>query len=464
MRLTWASNKYSMVVGVGWSGGGITAIMCTICMQSSLDGHTNEIIRTGFANANMATVSGGSLGHALYGSAAERMFIPSYAELVHSNVSYDALTKKGTSTAAPVWFGEVLNYIPYALNLDSLLALLRTLGVLPSIIGKPNWWGLVVADLFKQGYGVDPAAVRFRGNDTFVHFALLAASSCPVSFHDDFTIKPASVANASLASAVFSASAGSVDLYGAGTTGGHTTIAEPIAAIDAIGASSSFWNAGIVSSALGMATLKGWLNAYTITDGATRSMGRTGSMGGAGRTMYSMDGGLTDTTGIVAHLRTRSDAVIAFYNNNDDLHALNATLAYLFGVPTTTNNMNVLEGPNLAQVFPPDLYAEAIANLTNPSLLRARLTNVSVLANAYLGVEAYTLKELLVVSNQYSKVRDVRGGGGSVYVCVCVSISLCLCLCVCVCVCVRGGGSGGGGDATVSFCVTITTLWRKVWV
>ena len=423
-----------MVVGVGWSGGGITAIMCTICMQSSLEGHTNEIIRTGFANANMATVSGGSLGHALYGSAAERMFIPSYAELVHSNVSYDALTKKGTSTAAPVWFGEVLNYIPYALNLDSLLALLRTLGVLPSIIGKPNWWGLVVADLFKQGYGVDPAAVRFKGNDTRVHFALLAASSCPISFHDDFTIKPASVANASLASAVFSASAGSVDLYGAGTTGeGHTTIAEPIAAIDAISASSSFWNAGIVSSALGMATLKGWLNAYTIAEGATRSMGRTagrrtgstGAMGGAGRTMYSMDGGLTDTTGIVAHLRTRSDAVIAFYNNNDDLHALNATLAYLFGVPTTTNNMNVLEGPNLAQVFPPDLYAEAIANLTNPSLLRARLTNVSVLANAYLGVEAYTLKELLVVSNQYSKVRDARGGRGSV------------CVCVCVCVCTR---------------------------
>merc|ERR1712039_346448 len=47
-------------------------------------------------------------------------------------------------------------------------------------------------------------------------------------------------------------------------------------------------------------------------------------------------------------------------------------------------------------------YAPFIANLTDSSQLLARLTNVQVKANSYLGVEAYELEELIMVSNARS--------------------------------------------------------------
>lgn len=63
--------------------------------------------------------------------------------------------------------------------------------------------------------------------------------------------------------------------------------------------------------------------------------------------------------------------------------------------------MNSLEGPSLAQVFPPHLYKEVIANLTNVNgTLGVHLRNVPVLRNDYLGVTPYTLDHLFIVSNQ----------------------------------------------------------------
>jgi hypothetical protein len=60
-----------------------------------------------------------------------------------------------------------------------------------------------------------------------------------------------------------------------------------------------------------------------------------------------------------------------------------------------------LEGRALAQVFPSSLYAATIANLTEGnSIFSAKLVNVPVLANEYLGVEAYTLGSLLLIGNQ----------------------------------------------------------------
>ena len=55
------------------------------------------------------------------------------------------------------------------------------------------------------------------------------------------------------------------------------------------------------------------------------------------------------------------------------------------------------------QVFNETMYPEVIANLTNPDILRARLTDIDVLPNEFLGVfEAYTLKELIIISQEKS--------------------------------------------------------------
>ena len=64
--------------------------------------------------------------------------------------------------------------------------------------------------------------------------------------------------------------------------------------------------------------------------------------------------------------------------------------------------MNSLAGPQLTQVFSSSLYPAVYKNLTDGSSLFARLTNVAVKENVYLGVEAYVLDELIILSNQLS--------------------------------------------------------------
>jgi len=118
---------------------------------------------------------------------------------------------------------------------------------------------------------------------------------------------------------------------------------------------------------------------------------------------YFMDGGVLDTTGIVTLLQQNTDSIIVFYNNNNDLTAINSSFAYLFGKTTTTDSMNSLEGPALAQVFDSAVFNQVLTNLTNPSILRAHVTELEVLKNIYLGVEAYILSNLYILSNQYSE-------------------------------------------------------------
>merc|ERR1712228_1070472 len=67
------------------------------------------------------------------------------------------------------------------------------------------------------------------------------------------------------------------------------------------------------------------------------------------------------------------------------------------------DSMNSVLGPKLTQVFSNALYNDAIRNLTDPNVLRARFTNVEVLGNANLEVEAYTVDELIIISNSRSQ-------------------------------------------------------------
>merc|ERR1719183_2029281 len=65
--------------------------------------------------------------------------------------------------------------------------------------------------------------------------------------------------------------------------------------------------------------------------------------------------------------------------------------------------MNSLAGPKLTQVFETALFDDVLSNLTNPSRLLARLRHVKVLSNSYLGVNSYTVDELMILSNARSE-------------------------------------------------------------
>merc|ERR1719331_3717317 len=176
-------------------------------------------------------------------------------------------------------------------------------------------------------------------------------------------------------------------------------------ATTAVAASSGFWAESIVEGRVSYDILDGWLNKYELP--------------GAKASTYSLDGGVIDTTGILPLLRRGVKSIVAFYNNNDDLAALNSTFAFLFGANNTnTDGMNVLQGPALAQVFPRDHYDAVIRNLTDPAVLRAHLVQLPVLRNPYMGVETpYVLDHLYLVSHQFApafvnQFKDVRVAKG----------------------------------------------------
>lgn len=118
--------------------------------------------------------------------------------------------------------------------------------------------------------------------------------------------------------------------------------------------------------------------------------------------LFALDGGMLDTTGIVTLLQRKTRRVLAFYNNNEGLAKLQSPLGFLFGVNGSTDTQNSLAGPHFTQVFDPELFPAVIQNLTGPGV-HARITNVSVRANAYLGVEPYQLDELVIFSNEKSE-------------------------------------------------------------
>ena len=122
--------------------------MCTLCAQHLLE---HSPLEAEFVAATQSTVSGGSVGHALYGEvhrgdAAMRyshcLFLPR-AGTVSANLSFPNLTtlaKDANASAVlkerhvtadqPQWFGNVIEYIPYELNLQSLLAILKVRSIL----------------------------------------------------------------------------------------------------------------------------------------------------------------------------------------------------------------------------------------------------------------------------------------------------------------------------------------------
>ena len=146
----------------------------------------------------------------------------------------------------------------------------------------------------------------------------------------------------------------------------------------------------MITSSTDYYIFKGWLESYDVNHSSSKV------------SAYAMDAGVVDSTGITTLLRNQVDSIVLFFNDNNDIREMNASFAYLFGIDTSkTNSMNALPGPKNSQVFDSNLYESFMSNLTHDPV-RAHLRNVSVMRNEYFGIEAYELKDLYVLSNQYS--------------------------------------------------------------
>ena len=374
-----------MVVGVAFSGGGITALLATVCALKSL---TNE---TSFDK--FSTVSGGSLGLTLFDSVGDELWVPDYEEIrdMHTG-AVDYLSKRHTSSSSPNWFAGVLDYVPNDPSFQSLLEVLKDLGILDKVIGKDNWWKLALESVIKKGYDVDVSKGNVFKSETYINFALAKEKSCPLSRNDNTGHLSSSSAQESLYPSHLHVNVGDVrESYVRRDESDSEIVDKTMTDMDAVAASSSFWNADMITSSTNYYVFKGWLESYDVNHSSSSKV-----------SAYAMDAGVVDSTGMTTLLRNQVDSIVLFFNDNNDIREMNASFAYLFGIDTSkTNSMNALPGPKNSQVFDSNLYESFMSNLTQDPV-RAHLRNVSVMRNEYFGIEAYELKDLYVLSNQYS--------------------------------------------------------------
>ena len=166
----------------------------------------------------------------------------------------------------------------------------------------------------------------------------------------------------------------------------------PMSTLDSLSYSSAFWASAILSRPIPYALFKNLLlrTNRTFFENEADSINAN--------SVYIVDGGVIDTTGIVGLLQLKKDHIIAFYNNNMPLNKMESSIAYLFGVNVPTDAMNSLKGPILSQVFSSELYPDVIANLTDPRIGIARLNDIRILPNQ-MGVDPYLLSSLVLFSN-----------------------------------------------------------------
>ncbi|KAH8075108.1 hypothetical protein JL721_1102 [Aureococcus anophagefferens] len=364
-----------MVVGLALSGGGVTACVCALCLLDALGPLGPDVV--------VSTVSGGTLGYLLHVNA------PRFKNLTYPetgpNATYESL-REARANDGEAWFAQIVREIPDGSRAHAARAgadapragraaadarrtevdmrraaadARRTEEVANARAASPDkenrtavgtvygWWEAALDAAALSAYAAEPWALVAGDRAWTAGAALLDTGAAPISRD---------------AGGVWRAARASAPLMNAASF------------------SSAFWAAAIVESGAEYALLKDEL--ITLPSAA-------------GDDAIVLDGGMVDTTGIAALLRRQATTVVAFYdNNNGGVAAQPASLAYLFGAAGPTDSMNAVAGPDVLAVFDGALWPAALANLTAGA--RAALRGVRVAANAYLGVEAYVLDELLV--------------------------------------------------------------------
>ena len=390
----------NMVVGLGYSGGGITAMFSAMCAHEGLV----NMIQPSAGSLTVSTASGGSLGYLLQRSTLKAdpsgRFRPvDYPPPYSTNLTLEALQNR-SAAAGHTWWANAVDYIP---NITASPLTKHHLAANPD--DTVGWWQDVMKTLFKVGYGVssDDIGVAQGVGDLVQNCAVLRASGCPMKRNASSGVMldaASSLRHASVEASV-NATTGEQQLvfWAANVT---LSSSQPnLTLLSAAAWSTAFYAAGIVESS----TLYAAEQAAEALGKGTLISTKAHVDARAAETVHLVDGGFVDSTGIVALLRKGIRRILLCYMNNDALRPSSepqselASFAYLFGIDLPTDTINSLAGPSLLHVFPSELYVPVMANLTDGSRLFARATSVPVLANAYLGIESYTLDELLIVSN-----------------------------------------------------------------
>lgn len=367
------------LVGLAWSGGGLTGFFASMCATVAL----RELSAPGTMYSNselpVAVNSGGTLGTILMANAppGRLRFPPSWDPASYNYSSLSSRFQSGSDPEGSVWFAAIDNLVPSQHRQEA------------DVYSRDNgssWW-LSALDVALGVYGLKQP-LHAGPQPLTAGVSLLRQSATPIKRHPSSGVMLNAAGN--LIPGEVDLNAGKLTAVGNGSAGFR-----PVADVGVLQGgsfSSAFWAAPIVE-------LPSKLEFEAAKHALISAPGQPPSAG-----FWALDGGMVDTSGIAALLRRRVRSLVVFENKNSDLTAINSTFAFLFGVDTPTDTQNSLEGPRLAQVFPRAAWpAEPSENgLVNGSFHQL-WRDLPVLANPYFGIpEPYVVERLLIVSNQLS--------------------------------------------------------------
>jgi len=365
--------------GIAFSGGGIIALLASMCQLQALEERFPNITS---GNALLAATSGGIAGAVLHASAAERLgFPPSWAPEDYGSDAHTVLSTRfeqpGVHDSA--WFGAIVDLLDLAPNFTEVArSSSRRRRSSSSSAEAGAWWEAVLA-VATRHYKLDPAALTTPPG-LVTTTSLLRSAAAPIDRAPSGVLLNAS---GNFFPAEFLPAAGTLRVVGATARQGPPALS-PVGVLQGTAYATSFWAAQLLESSAAFMLAQGLLPQ---TDG-----------------FFLLDGGTHDSTALIALARRRSPRALSFFNDDFSLGEVSAPYGYLFGVPSTTSDMSTWQGPALAQIFPSSLWPTVLRNLTDPEVGAALLFDVPVLSNPYLGVEGgYTMEALLILTTQPSE-------------------------------------------------------------
>lgn len=256
-----------MVAGIAFSGGGVTACVCTLCYLKALSGYTGE-------ETLVSTVSGGTLGVLLFENA------PKFRNLTFPETDPRAATYETLSSArandGETWFAEIVREIPSAAEVARGVPSAAEVG---TVYG---WWESALDAAALSAYEVEPWSLEAGERPWIVGAALLDESAAPIR-RDERGVYGS--AGASLHPVEIEMNAPRPELSTPGLANVSVALPDDFSIMNAASFSSAFWAAAVVESEVEFELLKSQLvtlpsesrGTQVVLDGAEAASASNGA-------------------------------------------------------------------------------------------------------------------------------------------------------------------------------------------
>jgi hypothetical protein len=394
-----ASNTivYKTMLGIAFSGGGICAAISAACAWNALVDMYPSINNSSSTDIMISTVSGGTIGYALWSNARDKIKFTKYKrdlmleDLMDMTTSDDVEEENQADKMPSV--GEIAKQL-------SSISFIKKFFLRQNEQSELHWWTRLIQHVFES---IDINEINTGSIDWLTSFAYINDGETLSSHDGNGYLLPSSANLINSVLVNMNHGDGSISVLGNNHHPSPMRIKRTMSTLDSLSFSSSFWAAPIVSNPFLYAFFKNALikQNRSLFEEKNEEASCSSAADKTSSNVVILDGGVVDTTGIIGLLHRQVDDIVVFYNNNVPLSQVQSPISYLFGVETPTDAMNSLKGPSLSQIFPSHIFPDVIANLTDQVNGVALLKDIQILPNT-MGVEPYTVNSIVIFSNGFN--------------------------------------------------------------